>query len=425
MARLVVHTFFAETAVKFEHTTLGNGLELIGEVNPDARSLAVGFLVKTGARDEDAGFNGVSHFLEHMVFKGTPKRTALDVNREFDEIGAKYNAFTSEENTVFWGAVLPEYLPRLVDIMTDILRPSLRREDFDTEKQVILEEIGMYQDQPMWSAYERVMRDHFGAHPLGNSVLGTTESVSALSSNQMRSYFDQRYVTGNMLVVVTGKADWSEFCDLLGKHTGKWPQGEGPRNVQPAPGAGSFRVVPSATINQEHLLLISEAPSAEDDDRFAADVLATAVGDSTGSRLFWDLVDPGAADNADLDYHEYNGAGAFMTYLSSTPERAQQNLDRVRALYAQVSAEGIREDELQQVKNKASARIVLRSERPMNRLMPLGFNWSYRSEYRTVDDDLATLNSITLEDVRRVLQRYPLHKFTTVALGPLGENAVK
>ena len=119
--------------MKFERTQLPNGLELIGEPNPDARSVAVGFFVRTGARDESSEINGVSHFLEHMVFKGSERRSSLDVNREFDEIGARYNAFTSEENTVFWGAVLPEYLPRILDLLTDMLRPSLRAEDFDVE----------------------------------------------------------------------------------------------------------------------------------------------------------------------------------------------------------------------------------------------------------------------------------------------------
>src|SRR5881227_1161050 len=124
----------------FHHHVLSNGLTIIGETSPSARSAAVGFFVRTGSRDETPEVSGVSHFLEHMVFKGTPRRTALDVNRDFDKIGADYNAFTSEENTVFHAAVLPEYLPAAVDILSDILRPSLREEDFDTEKNVIIEE---------------------------------------------------------------------------------------------------------------------------------------------------------------------------------------------------------------------------------------------------------------------------------------------
>src|SRR5712692_5532805 len=163
----------------FHDQVLKNGLQIIGETSPSARSVAVGFFVRTGARDETDDVSGVTHFLEHMVFKGTPHRTALDVNRDFDRIGAHYNAFTSEENTVFYAAILPEYLPPAVDILADILRPSLRDEDFDMEKNVIIEEIGMYEDQPMWSAYDAAKRAYFAEHPLGNTVLGSKGTITA------------------------------------------------------------------------------------------------------------------------------------------------------------------------------------------------------------------------------------------------------
>src|SRR5215475_7785718 len=171
----------------FHSHTLPNGLQVIGEISPSARSVALGFFVRTGSRDETPEVAGVSHFLEHMVFKGTPHRSAFDVNRDFDRIGADYNAFTSEENTVFHAAILPEYLPQAVDILADILRPSLRNEDFDTEKQVILEEIGMYEDQPTWAAYDNAKRIYFADHPLGNSILGTPASIKALKRDQMHA----------------------------------------------------------------------------------------------------------------------------------------------------------------------------------------------------------------------------------------------
>src|SRR5215831_15925854 len=177
-----------EEPVPFQTHRLPNGLQIIGETSPSARSMALGFFVRTGARDESPEVSGVSHFLEHMVFKGTPRRSALDVNRDFDRIGADYNAFTSEENTVFYGSVLPEYLPQAVDILADILRPSLRTDDFDMEKKVIIEEIGMYEDQPMWSAYDHAKRIYFGDHKLGNSILGTPQSITALTRDQMYEY---------------------------------------------------------------------------------------------------------------------------------------------------------------------------------------------------------------------------------------------
>src|SRR5436853_5499399 len=177
---------------QFHHVRLSNGLQLLGETNPDARSVALGFFVRTGARDEGPEVSGVSHFLEHMVFKGTPRRTALDVNRDFDKIGADYNAFTSEENTVFYASVLPEYLPQAVDIIADILRPSLREDDFEMEKNVIIEEIGMYEDQPIWSAYDNAKKLYFAEHNIGNSILGTADSIRALKRDQMYEYFERR-----------------------------------------------------------------------------------------------------------------------------------------------------------------------------------------------------------------------------------------
>src|SRR3954463_5769436 len=175
--------------MQFHHTVLENGLRVIAEVNGRARSVAAGVFVKAGSRDEAPEEAGVSHFLEHMVFKGTPRRDALAVNRDFDRVGAKHNAQTSEEDTVYHVTCLPEYLPRAFDVLSDILRPSLREDDFETEKKVIIEEIKMYLDNPMSVAYEAAKAAHFGPPPLGQSILGSVKSISAMTADQMRSYF--------------------------------------------------------------------------------------------------------------------------------------------------------------------------------------------------------------------------------------------
>src|SRR6201981_925562 len=190
--------------MSFHEHVLPNGLQIIGETNPAVHSAALGFFVRTGSRDETPEVSGVTHFLEHMVFKGTPRRSALDVNSDFDRIGAHYNAFTSEENTVFYAAILPEYMPEAVDILPDILRPSLRKDDFEMEKNVIIEEIGMYEDQPNWSAYDHAKRIYFAEHALGNSILGTPDSIRALKRDQMHAYFERRYVAPNITVAVAG-----------------------------------------------------------------------------------------------------------------------------------------------------------------------------------------------------------------------------
>lgn len=403
----------------FQHTQLPNGLTILGETNPDVRSVAVGFFVKTGARDETPELSGVSHFLEHMVFKGTPRRTALDVNLDFDRIGANYNAYTSEEQTVFHAAVLPEYLPQAVDIIADILRPSLRVEDFDMEKKVILEEIGMYDDQPMWVAYEAAKAAFFGKHPLGKSVLGTKESVGGLSAEQMKAYYDRRYVAPNITVVAAGKFDWQRLVDLVTQACQTWPQGLAPRLVPPVIRANGFQVLRKEKVVQEHLFCLSEGPAAADPLRYAAEIVAMAIGDDSASRLYWSLIDPGILDTADVSFHEYDGTGVYYTYLSGDAESMQEALDLAVNVLHEVQRDGLTEEELALAKSKFGSRMVRGGERPMGRLSALGYNWTYLKQYRTVDDELAAVDAVTLADVRRVLDRYPIDNPAMVALGPL------
>ncbi len=223
--------------MKFLSHVLENGLEIVAECNGEAHSTALGFFVRTGARDETAAVAGVSHFLEHMIFKGTPSRTAEQVNREFDEMGAHYNAFTSEENTVYYAAVLPEHQDRAVALLGDMLRPSLRQEDFDTEKQVILEEIRMYEDQPPFGADDKCRAAFFGDHPLGHSVLGTAASVGALSVAEMRAYFQRRYSPENITLAAAGRIDFDGLVAAAAAACGHWQRGNDARAGRAGPAA--------------------------------------------------------------------------------------------------------------------------------------------------------------------------------------------
>jgi predicted Zn-dependent peptidase len=406
--------------MSFHHHTLNNGLQVIGEISPSARSVALGFFVRTGARDETPEVSGVSHFLEHMIFKGTPNRSAFDVNRDFDRIGADYNAFTSEENTVFYAAILPEYLPQAVDILADILRPSLRPDDFDMEKKVILEEIGMYEDQPMSSAFDRVRRLYFAEHPLGNSILGTTQSVGALTRVQMEEYFRRRYVATNVTVAAAGNYPWERLLELVEKRCGGWEAGPvGRQAVRETPGSGGFEVVRKEQVTQEHVIVMSPGPAADAPLRHAATTLALAVGDDSGSRLYWALVDPGLVDSADTGFQDYEGTGSFYTSFSCEPGQAQENLDIVLGVLSEVQQGGITAEELQQAKSKILSRLVRAGERPKGRMRALGMDWTYLHQYWSVDDDVRAYDAVTLDSIRQVLDRYPLDRATTLALGPL------
>jgi predicted Zn-dependent peptidase len=390
--------------MQFVRHTLPNGLEIVAECNGDAHSTALGYFVNTGARDETDEVAGVSHFLEHMMFKGTPSRTAEDVNREFDEMGAHYNAFTSEENTVYYAAVLPEYQDRATALLGDILRPSLRTEDFDTEKQVILEEIQMYQD-----------------HPLARSVLGTLDSVGQLPVEAMRDYFNQRYSPGNITVVAAGRVDFDELVTSVNRYCGHWAPVETARKLERPRALPAFECITRSNSAQQYVLQLADGPAATDDDRFAAKLLATVLGDDSGSRLYWSLIDSGLAEQASLGHHDYQGAGLFITYLSSTPDQAAGNLQRVQGIYRQVESDGISSAELEQAKNKINSRVVLSSERPRGRLFNVGGNWTQRREYRSVKDDLRAVEAVTVEQTMRVLGKYPLTVNTTVCVGPLAD----
>ena len=409
--------------MEFERHTLANGLEIIAECNADAHSMSVGFFVQTGSRDETDELAGVSHFLEHMVFKGTPTRTADDVNREFDEIGAHYNAFTSEENTVYYAAVLPEFQERSVGLLADIMRPSLREEDFNTEKQVIIEEIRMYADQPPFGADDKIKESYFGDHPLARSVLGTVESITDLSADQMRDYFRLRYIPQNISLAAAGRVDFDRLVAQAEALCGDWDPGQADRKTSRAGPKPGFEVIQKESAAQQYILQLMGAPASEDDDRFAAKLLTTVVGDDSGSRLYWEMVDPGLAEHASLGHYEYQGTGVYMTYLSCDPEHAQENLQRTLDVYRRTDSQGITAEELAQAKSKLESRVVLGSERPRNRLFSVGGNWISRGEYRTVQDDLRDIEAVSLDDVHAVLAKYPLSQATTMAIGPLARLA--
>lgn len=407
--------------MNFQHCKLSNGLTLIAETNPAVHSVAAGFFVRTGSRDESSDVSGVSHFLEHMAFKGDDKFSADDINRVFDEIGAKYNASTSEEVTMYYAAVLPEYLERAIELLSSLMQPSLRQEDFDMEKNVILEEISMYEDQPSFTCYDHIMATHFSGHPLGRSILGTSESITALTAEQMRTYHGSRYHTGNITLAVAGNCRFEDAVALAEKYCSRIPQGHAARLLPQLTVSPSTKLVVRDGSLQEHLMQMGPGPDSRSELRFAAELLSVVVGDDSGSRLFWELVDPGHAESADLGYSEYDGVGAWMSYISCSPEQVAENLDRCRQVFEDVNTNGVSAQELEQARNKVASRIVLRGERPMGRLSSLGGNWMYRGDFRSISDDLKSIRGITLNEIREVLNRYPLTMTTTVGVGPLTE----
>jgi predicted Zn-dependent peptidase len=276
----------------------------------------------------------------------------------------------------------------------------------------------------MWSAYDHAKRIYFADHPLGNSILGSVDSIKALTREQMQKYFERRYVASNITVVAAGNFSWDGLVSLVEKHCCGWTAGPiGRQGIRQTRGSGAFEVMMRPKVAQEHVLLISPGPAADDPLRHTADTLALALGDDSGSRLYWALVDPGLAESADASFHDYEGTGSFYTSFSCDPDQTDDNLAIARDVLADLQKDGITQEELNQAKSKILSRVVRSSERPMGRMQAIGMSWTYLGRYRSVDDELAAFDAVTLDKVRDLLNRYPLTQTTTFALGPLKDVA--
>lgn len=407
--------------MKFEKRVLENGLTLIGEQNPSALSMAAGYFVKTGARDETAEVSGVSHFLEHMLFKGTERRSAEDVNREFDEIGADYNAFTGEEYTVYYGAVLPEHQHQLVDLLTDLMQPVLRQDDFDMEKKVILEEIEMYKDRPQFTVIDEARSTFYQGHPLGKSVLGTTESISALRREQMCGYWSQRYAPSNLLLALTGDFDWDAVVERVSEQTRGWKPADTSRATPGHQAEPRVRVIRDDKIHRAHVAVVAPGVPARSELRYVTDIVGDILGGGEGSRLYWALVEPGLADTVRLSHDEEDGCGAFFGYASCDPERTQLVTDKIREVLNTAMADGFRADEIERSKRKIASALVMHDETPRGRLFHVGFDWQYRERWAPLDETIDRYLAVSEEDVRHLLEQRPFDALTVVALGPINE----
>ncbi|MFI4913055.1 MAG: M16 family metallopeptidase [Sedimentisphaeraceae bacterium JB056] len=402
--------------MEFKHTKLSNGLSIVGEINKARQSAAVGFFVKTGSRDETSEISGVSHYLEHMLFKGTDKLSAFDVNTEFDRTGAQFNAFTSEENTVFYSAVLPEYLDRVATLWSQMMRPALRDEDFDIEKNVILEEIAMYQDLPHFDVMDRAKSLHFGSHPCGNSVLGTPESIKALTADQMREYFSRRYASDNITVVCCGNFDWDSFCSLVEKECGGYQASNPQRKTDFFAGSMKEETVTKANLARQHICITSASVASQDPRHYAAKLLSNIIGDDSGSRFFWELVDPAIAEVASMYYEDMDGVGVIYNYFQCSKENADKTIDIVNKIFKEVTENGITEQELAKAKHKVLSSLTLKNELPMGRLIEVGFNWVYMKEYKTIQEEINNIKNVTVDDINSILKDFDLRKHSKVIL---------
>ncbi len=408
----------------FHTHTLKNGLQIVGQPMPDFESVAVSYFVRTGSRDEyDPSIAGVSHFLEHMVFKGTKTLDWQEITLEFNKIGAELNAFTSHESTVYYARVLGEYLERALTLLSDMMYPRLAESDFETEKEVIVNEIARSEDQPYNVTYRRMMQTYFGDHPLGHDVLGSRESIRGMHIEQMRNYWQRRYAANNLILAVAGKFDWDHVVKLAEQYCSDWRTGDSGRDVSHyEPPQPINNIMVDKKLKQQIMIVAMPTVDVKDPDYYAAALAGSILGDSDGSRLYWNIYQRGLAESASAGIWAMEGTGVMLMEANSTPENAPRVLKMLRAELESLLDDGVHEDELRRAKDKWISSIVLSGESTFSRMRSLANDWETEGRLVSIEEEIERIEKLTTEDVMRSLHRFPMRdKQVLTALGPLSE----
>ncbi|HET9842338.1 MAG TPA: pitrilysin family protein [Nocardioides sp.] len=401
-------TLLKEDGGVVRRTTLPSGLRIISEQVPGQRSASIGVWVGVGSRDESPALHGCSHFLEHLLFKGTPERSALDISIALDAVGGEFNAFTAKEYTCFHARVLDQDLPLAVDVLGDMVTSSLiTADDVDAERDVILDEIAMHDDDPDDVAHNLFAALAWGDSPLGRPIAGTVASIESVTREQIQRFYQRHYRPERMVVSVAGNVDHSKVVKLVRAAFSRRDFLAGtavpvaarqtlkPRKVDTG--------VAEATrqFEQVNIVLGVQGLTRSDDRRFALGVLNAALGGGTSSRLFQEVREKrGLAYSVFSFASQHVDAGLVGVSVGCLPNKLQQVLDVVRAELAKIAQDGIDDEELTRGKGQLKGGLVLGLEDSASRMTRLGKSELVDDELLSIDEVIARIEGVTLEDVR-------------------------
>lgn len=411
-------------------TVLPGGLRVVTETLPTVRSATFGIWVGVGSRDETPVLNGATHYLEHLLFKGTERRSALEISAALDAVGGEMNAFTAKENTCYYARVLDTDLPLAIDVVCDMLTGSLiRPEDVEAERGVILEEMAMAEDDPGDVVHDLFAKVIYGAAPLGRPILGTQETVKGLTRDQIAGFFKRRYKPEHLVVAAAGNLDHrvvvkqveAAFAPLLAKSDAA--PTEARRGVKEVRTTGRVEVLNRST-EQAHLVLGVPGVPRHDERRWALGVLNAALGGGMSSRLFQEVREKRGLAYSVYSYSSsYADSGQFGIYAGCQPKRVEEVLRICREELAKVVAEGITEEELSRAIGQISGSTVLGMEDTgslMNRIGKAELSYGH---HLSVDDMLAKIAAVTLEDVHAVARDVlGAHKPSLALIGPITDK---
>ena len=413
-------------------TVLPSGLRILTEAIPTTRSAALGVWVGVGSRDETPAMSGASHFLEHLLFKGTHKRTALDISAEIEAVGGETNAFTTKEYTCYYARVLDADLPLAVDVLVDAVADSvLNPADVETERGVILEEIAMHDDEPGDEVHDVFTEAIFGNHPLGRLISGTEETISPMTRRQINTFYRKRYTPPHIVVAAAGNLDHANVVRLVRKALAGTPLDAEP--AQPAPfraATATVRVKPPQTVvrtrdtEQAHVVLGCAGIGRQDERRFALGVLNNILGGGMSSRLFQEIREKRGLAYSVYSYgSQYADAGLFAVYAGCAPGKAEEVLSLIRAELAVVAAEGVTADELARGKGMVKGSYVLGLEDTGSRMSRLAKSELLHGDLMAVDELLARVDAVTLDEVNHLAAELLSKPMSLAVIGPFDESA--
>ena len=407
-----------------ETTELPCGIRLVTETMADVRSVAVAYWVGTGSRDEPGELAGASHFLEHLLFKGTERRSAAAIAEQLDEVGGDCNAFTTKEYTTFYVRLLSEHLSLGLDILSDIMwAPALRPDDIEAERTVILDEILMHADEPADLAGERWQAALFPDHPLGTDTLGTASSVQRITRDDIRTFFELHYRPSNMVVSVAGDCTHDAVAADLEQRFAGTSGGAAPVRKAPGPDTVALDVVRRST-EQAHLVYGMRSVSRFDERRWAISVLNHVLGGGLSSRLFQKVREQrGLAYSVWSERAAYEDSGSLAVMVGTAPEHVDEVLQIVSAEFELLAAEGVTDRELAVAKGNLRAEILLSSEDSGARMSRLGASMLLHGEVLAVDELLARIDGIERADVLEVAAALVESPRTLTAVGPFDRRA--
>jgi predicted Zn-dependent peptidase len=395
------------TERNLRRTVLPNGLIVLTERMDYLRSVAMGVWIKSGSRCEAPEINGISHFVEHMLFKGTRSRSAQRIACEMDSIGGNLDAFTGKETICFNVKSLSDHVPVALDILTDlVLNPVFAAPDIERERGVILEEIKIDEDNPDVLVHELFTQSFWKGHPLGKPILGTTETVGRLAQNHLFAYHADRFHAGNMVFSAAGNLDHDRFAEAVAAKFSSLAGGEAPHDLSaPAPSA-RILLRNKKALEQVQICLGVPAPPITDDNRYAALILNTVLGGGMSSRLFQTIrEEQGLAYSIYSDLSPYRDTGTLCVYAGTSAAKALKTVDLVLAEFAKLKQVPLGEEELTRAKDQVKGNILLGLESSSSRMANLARQEMYFHQFFSVEEIVARIDEVNAEQVQAMAQR--------------------